>query len=407
MSPLSVKAMMADSMGRVLFLRNPRGELELPGGRPEPGESMEEAVVREVMEECGFIITGAVYLTSGTCTIVPGKKVLLVVFKCTYQGSVISLGDEHSEYQWVDAVGSRPNDVPPYYWSFISQANEEESVADASREPRFDMEYPLPTGEVDRQRLLITADLYDAGTKAFLQAYLPVTGGRILEVGSGHGAISRWMARMLPGAKVLGIDSSPQQVNLAIREAKELGIQNLCYLVEDLRRVEEWSFVDPEFDLITCRFTLLHLSERDRIISGLLSRLSASGVLVVEEPALDSLFCTPDVPAFTRTNSSIREYGQRNGLDYDCIAELWRIATRTECTVRDVRFSQPTVRSRAHKELVLLSFLDFKPRLLAQSIIDLAEAEEIEASLRRDYMHDRVISTGLRTLQIALSKVVA
>lgn len=403
MNPVSVKAVIADSSGRVLFLRNPRGELELPGGRPDVGESLEDTLSREVLEECGLLVTEAAYLGSRSCAIVPGKSVLLVFYRCAYAGGPIHLSEEHTDFRWVEVVGAQPRDVPDFYW-FAALQLEPRSSDDEGQISGRDTEYPLATGERDRKRLLITADVYDASTKAFIEAYLPDGNGRVLEVGAGHGAISRWMAKVRPDAKVLGVDSSVQQVALASREAGLLGIGNVSYMVADLREIEEWENVGGEFDLITCRFTLLHLKQRARIVSGLLRRLSASGVLVLEEPALDSVFCFPSVPAFTRANSAIRRFGEVNGIDYDCIAEIWKIATGRESTIQGVKFSQPTIWSRAHKELVLLSFMDFKPRLVAQRILDPGDAEAIETSLRHDYMDERVVSGGLRTLQIALSR---
>ncbi|MGT9866973.1 NUDIX domain-containing protein [Stenotrophomonas maltophilia group sp. P373] len=403
MSPVSVKAVIADSSGRVLFLRNPRGELELPGGRPDVGESLEETLSREVLEECGLVVTEAAYLGSRSCAIVPGKSVLLVFYRCGHAGGAIRLSDEHADFRWVEVVGARPEDVPEYYWSAALQLEQWSSV-DEGQIPARDLEYPLATGERDRKRLLITADIYDASTKEFIETYLPDRKGRILEVGAGHGSISRWMAKVRPDSVVLGVDSSEQQVALSAREADLLVIRNVSYTVADLREIEEWDGVGDEFDLITCRFTLLHLKERARIVNGLLSRLSVSGVLVLEEPALDSVFCIPSVPAFTRANSAIRRFGEVNGLDYDCIAEIWKIAAGSESMLRGVRFSQPTVWSRAHKELVLLSFMNFKPRLVAEFILDPGDADAIEMSLRHDYMDERVVSGGLRTLQVAMSK---
>lgn len=396
--------MIPDAKGRVLFLRNPRGELELPGGRPECGERMEEALAREVLEECGLVITGETYIGSRSCAIVPGRNVLLTFFMCRYEGDAISLSEEHADFQWISTSDSQPDDVPEYYWSAAREAVRRHSMVDSGHDHGRKAEYPLSTGERDRKRLLITAEVYDPGTREFLLPYLPCKAGRVLEVGSGHGGISRWIAQMCPDATVVGVDSSAPQVGLATREAELLGVQNVRYLVEDLREIEEWGGLYESFDLITCRFTLLHLKDRERIINGLLNRLSASGILVLEEPALGSLFSVPENAAFDRANSAIMQYGRMMGLDYDCIGEVWRVAASCDCIVRNVRFAQPTVWSRAHKELVLLSFMDFKTRLVDASILDPVDATAIETGLQREYMEEDVISGGLRTIQVALSK---
>ena len=56
--PISVKGVLV-RRGRVLVLRNGRGEWELPGGRLDDGESPEEALAREIREETGLTATVA------------------------------------------------------------------------------------------------------------------------------------------------------------------------------------------------------------------------------------------------------------------------------------------------------------------------------------------------------------
>jgi 8-oxo-dGTP diphosphatase len=46
-------ALIADEDGRVAVVRNEHGRYFLPGGGIEPGESLELALRREVLEECG------------------------------------------------------------------------------------------------------------------------------------------------------------------------------------------------------------------------------------------------------------------------------------------------------------------------------------------------------------------
>ena len=47
---------------RVLLLRNYREEWELPGGRPDDGESLADAATREVREETGLDVTAGAFV---------------------------------------------------------------------------------------------------------------------------------------------------------------------------------------------------------------------------------------------------------------------------------------------------------------------------------------------------------
>nr|WP_231748993.1 MULTISPECIES: NUDIX hydrolase [Burkholderia] len=113
----SVKAIIR-SGNAVLFLRNPRGEWELPGGRPESGESLEAALRREVLEECALTITSMRYAGSRSCEVVPGGHVLIVCFRCEFDGHAIAISDEHDRFGWIDARAPKPGNLPAFYWAF-------------------------------------------------------------------------------------------------------------------------------------------------------------------------------------------------------------------------------------------------------------------------------------------------
>src|SRR5271154_3930176 len=54
---ISIKGVLIED-GSVVLLENERGEWELPGGRPEPGEDAATCLVREFAEELGAASVG-------------------------------------------------------------------------------------------------------------------------------------------------------------------------------------------------------------------------------------------------------------------------------------------------------------------------------------------------------------
>jgi 8-oxo-dGTP pyrophosphatase MutT (NUDIX family) len=59
--PTSVKALIAVA-GGVLLLRKASGVWDLPGGKCDPGETQEQTLIREVVEETGLTLREAHYL---------------------------------------------------------------------------------------------------------------------------------------------------------------------------------------------------------------------------------------------------------------------------------------------------------------------------------------------------------
>ena len=73
-SPVSVKGVLfrkINGAAEVLLLRNDRNEWELPGGRPEAGETQEECLSREILEETGLVVEVGSCIHNGVLTILP------------------------------------------------------------------------------------------------------------------------------------------------------------------------------------------------------------------------------------------------------------------------------------------------------------------------------------------------
>lgn len=77
------------------------GTWEGVGGKIEPGESPEEAILREVREEVGIediVIERLVYtsLRHGE------RPMLIIAYLCSTQSQTARLSDEHQAWQWAD-----------------------------------------------------------------------------------------------------------------------------------------------------------------------------------------------------------------------------------------------------------------------------------------------------------------
>ena len=91
--------------GRLLMTqRAPGGALglqwEFPGGKIEPGESAEQAVVREVHEELGVRATPMERLETVTHEYAHGTRVEIVFVRCTLDSHVFALSHEVHATRW-------------------------------------------------------------------------------------------------------------------------------------------------------------------------------------------------------------------------------------------------------------------------------------------------------------------
>ena len=96
--PVSIKGVLVLD-GRVLLVKNPRDEWELPGGRPGGGETHAQTLSREFTEELSVGIVVSEAIDSYLFEVVPGKHVQIVTYGCALAGDFKPrISDEHLEY---------------------------------------------------------------------------------------------------------------------------------------------------------------------------------------------------------------------------------------------------------------------------------------------------------------------
>jgi ADP-ribose pyrophosphatase YjhB (NUDIX family) len=100
-----VGAIVTDAAGRLLLIRRGhepgKGLWSLPGGRVEPGETDEQAVVREVSEETGLVVRPA-RLVGSVRRAAPGGRVFDIRdYAATVTGGALAAGDDADDARWV------------------------------------------------------------------------------------------------------------------------------------------------------------------------------------------------------------------------------------------------------------------------------------------------------------------
>lgn len=95
---VSVAGLVTNDNGEILLVKSPRRGWEYPGGMVEPGETFQDALLREIKEEAGIDvqITGFI----GLCKNVE-KDVVNIDFTCRAVGGRLATSDESTEVRWI------------------------------------------------------------------------------------------------------------------------------------------------------------------------------------------------------------------------------------------------------------------------------------------------------------------
>lgn len=120
-----VAAALIDQQGRVLIAQRPRGKefsglWEFPGGKVDPGETPEAALVRELNEELGITIDPKALTPLAFSSGARGARhLLLLLYRCTeWVGEAQAL--DAMALRWMKAAELRTNEMPPADRPFVS-----------------------------------------------------------------------------------------------------------------------------------------------------------------------------------------------------------------------------------------------------------------------------------------------
>ena len=95
---VSVAGLVTNGSGEILLINSPRRGWEYPGGMVEPGETFQEALIREIKEEAGVEVEIVGFI--GLCKNVE-KDVVNIDFSCKYVQGELTTSNESSEVRWV------------------------------------------------------------------------------------------------------------------------------------------------------------------------------------------------------------------------------------------------------------------------------------------------------------------
>ena len=254
-------------------------------------------------------------------------------------------------------------------------------------------EYSLATGEAAVRRLTALHRVCSpAGRRVLLRAGLE-PGMAVADLGCGVGATSRMLAEMVgPSGSVTGVDVSAAQVEQARNLCAGEGICNATFVVASATAT---GLPRNSFDLVYCRFLLLHLVNPAACLREMREILKPGGILVVEDGDLTTAGSAP--PSSLRAFADLfGRLGPTRDLNYAMAGDLYAMVKAAGFPEPDIEIHQPAMVRGEERFLLKWSVEEAAPAYIAAGLVTAAEMETILADMDRDTRDPEILVLGPR-----------
>jgi SAM-dependent methyltransferase len=182
--------------------------------------------------------------------------------------------------------------------------------------------YILGHDRDELDRLINQARFFGDLTEEVLRRAGLAPGMRVLDVGCGTGDVSFLAARLVgPTGAVLGVDRSAEAVAVAQGRARDAGLANVSFVVQDLSEVT----VATPVDALVGRLVLMYLDDPAAALRRLLEGVRPGGVVAFQEMDMGAIVCEPDCALWAAAADRIVETFARAGVDHRTGLKLARI----------------------------------------------------------------------------------
>jgi ubiquinone/menaquinone biosynthesis C-methylase UbiE len=249
---------------------------------------------------------------------------------------------------------------------------------------------------VDAHRLQVLYKLYGPGARRALLRAGIAPGMRVADLGCGVGMVTTMLAELIgPTGQVVGVDFSGAQIAQA-REVKPRHLSNITYVEAS---ATDAGLPYESFDLVYCRFLLIHLTEPMTALREMRNLLKPGGILVCADGDPASAGSEPPSKLYAFSDLFGR-LGPTWGVDYTLGPQLFRMVLAANFSDADITYNQPVMARGETKRLLDLSVAEAGPSVVKAGLISNEELHQTLAEMGRTAEDETVFALMPRMSQV-------
>lgn len=241
-------------------------------------------------------------------------------------------------------------------------------------------QYSLATGEAAARRLHSLHRVCSPVGRRVLQRAGLAPGMTVADFGCGVGETTRMIAEMVgPAGHVTGLDMSRAQLTQAESLCRAAGLANTTFVEAS---ATDTGLPRGSFDLVYCRFLLLHLVDPPACLREMRALLKPGGILVVEDGDLTAAHSIPrsSLNAFADLFGRL---GPTRGLDYAMANNLFHLVRAAGFPDADIEVHHPVVRGE-DRFLLKWSVDEAADAFVDAGLITADQMQSTRAEMHRD-----------------------
>ncbi len=242
-------------------------------------------------------------------------------------------------------------------------------------------QYSLATGEAAANRLhALHRVASPTGRRVLLRAGLQ-PGMKVADLGCGVGATTRMMAEMVgPTGHVTGLDLSAAQLKQARDLCHADGLTNTTFVEAS---ATDTGLPRASFDLVYCRYLLLHLVDPADCLREMRELLKPGGVVVIEDGDLTTAHSMP-ASSINSFADLFGRLGPTRGLDYSMAKNIFHLVKAAGFPEPDIEIHQPAVARGEDRFLLKWSVDEAAEAFVGAGLVTAEEMQTIRDDMDRD-----------------------